>query len=134
MSDARATLQLDLDVGRNANAVIAGQALIAWAEALEEASRLVDPYGAVAIELVGTEAGCIRLHAVFRFLEHQLFDPTSEALAPYPKLRAFLALNVITLPSTFVVAVVGGLVVNHYSANIEAGAERRLKRNSNSLT
>lgn len=107
MKEVRATLQLDLADHRNANAVTAGKALTAWAEALEEASRLIDPYGEVAIELVGTEAACIKLHAVFRYIEHSILDPAAAALAPYPRLKASLALNVFVLPG----AIVGGVAV-----------------------
>lgn len=111
-----ATLQFNLDDGRGISATEAGQALILWAAAIEEASHLIDPSSPIRVELVGAEAACLRLHAVLRFIEGGL-TKADNVLTPYPKLRAALALNVFNLPGMILGGVLGAGIVEvgkHY--------------------
>ena len=111
MSAVRATLHLDLSSERNASAITVGVALTAWAEAVEAAMLAVDPYSVLSVELVGTQAGSLKLHAVLRFIEREVFDSAAAALEPYPRLKAALALNVFGLPGVVTGGVLGGLIV-----------------------
>lgn len=129
-----ATLQLDLDDSGGIRAVDAGRALIAWADAVQLASQIIDPAHPIAVELIGTETACIRLHAVLRFLEERLTKADS-TLAPYPKLRAALALNVFSLPGMILGGAAGaGLfelgkyLVSSPSASVQAAAEDATNR------
>lgn len=135
MDEIRATLQLDLQSGHSLDAIVAGNALITWASALREASLAIDPTSPMLVELVGTEVACLRLHAILRFLESKL-DKADDALAPYPKLRAALALNVFNLPGMFVAGALGAGAVEiakHYAADAPPQVQRAAQDATNRL-
>jgi hypothetical protein len=84
--------------------------LIAWSEAIAEASILIDPTAPIVVDLIGTEVACLRLHAVLRFIETGM-DRADSILAPYPRIKAALALNVFVFPGGLAAGVAGGLIV-----------------------
>ena len=62
MDALKATLQFDLADGRAINAIDAASALISLATALQNAMAIIDPADSFSVDLVGDEAGCLRLH------------------------------------------------------------------------
>ena len=98
MTGVPAILEFDLVDGANVDAVVAAKALIAWSEAIKEAAKIVDPTGEFSIDLVSAEPACLRFSTVLNFIEQTVLGKVSDALDPYPKLKQFLALNVLVLP------------------------------------
>ena len=110
MDHYQATLQLDLSDRGAVDAVDAGKALIAWATTIHNASVVIDPTSPIFVDLVGTEAACLRLHAILRSVESGL-SRVENALSPYPRIRSFLALNVFALPGAVIAGTMGGGLV-----------------------
>jgi hypothetical protein len=109
MATFPATLQLDFAQHSGIEAVDVGKALIAWASAIQEASQVIDPSSPIVVDIVGVEQGCLRLHAILKFVEGTL-TKADNALTPYPKIRASLSLNVFSLPGAIVAGATGALV------------------------
>jgi len=105
-----ATLQFDVGEYQTISAVDAGRALIAWATAIHDASVVIDPTSPIIVDLVGTETACLRLHAILRYIEGGM-DRFESGLAPYPKIKNFLALNVFTLPGMIIGGAAGAGIV-----------------------
>lgn len=103
-----ATLQLDFARHSGINATDVGKALIAWATAIQTAGEILDPSSSIIVDVVGVEQGCLRLHAVLKFVEGALTS-ADNVLTPYPKLRAGLALNVFSMPGMIVAGALGAL-------------------------
>lgn len=107
MVSAPAILEFGLVDGQNVDAVVAARALIDWVEAIREVARIVDPTGEVTVDLISAEPACLRFSTILNFIEQQILGKVSDKLDPFPKLKQFLALNVLVLPGM----IVGGLVV-----------------------
>lgn len=86
MEDDQIVLELGLVPGRNANAVIAAQSLIAWVDVLREAARAINPLDEISVELIGTERGSLRFPQVLRFAERTAKD-IAEGAGEYPYLK-----------------------------------------------
>lgn len=100
MTETSAVLELDLEPGTNADAAVAAQALIDWVKAIQAAAAVIDPIGETKVSLISAEPACIRFKTVLQFIENKVMAPTAEALDPYPRLKTFLALNILALPGT----------------------------------
>lgn len=98
-------LQLDLDTGQNADAIVAAEALIAWVEAIRAANAALDPLGTVEVELVTAEAACLRLKTVLRFIEQKVLSPPADYLVEFPKIRRIAVATVVGLPLGVTLAV-----------------------------
>lgn len=121
MVSAPAILEFQLVDGTNIDAVVAAKALIEWIEAIREAAKVVDPTGSVNVDLVSAEPACLRFSTILNFVENHVFGKVSDALDPYPKIKQFLALNVLVLPG----AVVAGLIVAAHQSPDPAVAEKQ---------
>ena len=113
-----ATLQLDFAQNAGIEATDVGKALIAWASAIEEASQIIDPSSPIVVDVVGVDQGCLRLHAVLKFVEGALTS-ADNVLTPYPKLRAALALNVFSIPGMIVGGALGALAYDQIKGEEE---------------
>jgi hypothetical protein len=102
-----AILQFDLEEGRNANAVVAAKALIEWVEAMQAASRVLDPSSSISVDLISAEAACLRFSTVMNFVEQTVLGKVADALDPYPRIKKLVTLNVLILPG----AVAAGLII-----------------------
>jgi hypothetical protein len=96
--DDEIVLQLDLEPGRNADAVLAAEALVAWIEAAQEASAVMGLSGDLRVELVSAEPACLKLRTVFRFVEDRLIGPPAHALQDFPRLKKLVVATVIGAP------------------------------------
>lgn len=105
--DGELVLELDLESGRHADAIVAAEALIAWVEAIREANAALDPTGEVRVGLVSAEPACLRLRAVLNFVETRLINPPVDALAATPRLKKLVVGTVLALPA----GIIGGLSV-----------------------
>ena len=114
-------LEFDLASGSNIDAVVAARALIAWSEAIKEAANIVDPSGGFSIDLVSAEPACLRFSTILNFAEQKVLGKVSDALDPYPKLKQFLALNVLVLPGV----VIGGLIVADFDSDDPETADKQ---------
>lgn len=121
-ASAGAILELGLEVGANADAVIAAEALIEWVRAVQAISSAFDPLTEAKVSLVSAEPACIRFKTVLEFVETKVIGAAGEALDPYPNIKKFLALNVLALPG----AVIGGLLVEGLKSEDKAAAERAM--------
>lgn len=107
-------LELGLENGRNANAVLAAQSLVAWVDVLREAAKAINPLDQITVELIGTERGSLRFPQILRFAERTAQD-IAEGAGEYPYLKkAAVALSL---------AVVGGASGAFIQAGIEPDAQ-----------
>lgn len=106
--DGQLILQFDLESGYNADAMIAAEALIAWIEAVREASAVLDPNSELQVGLVSAEPACLRLMTVIRFIERTLLDPPSDALNETPKFKKIAVAFVIGASGALGVAAING--------------------------
>jgi hypothetical protein len=60
LNDGEIVLQLGLVEGRNADAAVAAESLLAWIDLARDAARAIDPYADVRVELLGREEGSLR--------------------------------------------------------------------------
>jgi hypothetical protein len=98
-------LYFQLKDKRNANAIIAAEALIAWVELLERAGQVIDPNGTLTVELVGTEPGSLKLPVVLKFVEDQAAIIAAGA-SEYPHLKKMaLASAAVIATATTTVAI-----------------------------
>ena len=58
--DGEIVLQLGLKEGRNADASVAAESLLAWIDLARDAARAIDPYADIRVELLGREAGSLK--------------------------------------------------------------------------
>ncbi|WP_375382280.1 hypothetical protein [uncultured Sphingomonas sp.] len=58
--DGEIILQLGLQEGRNADAAVAAESLLAWIDLARAAARAIDPYADVRVELLGREEGSLK--------------------------------------------------------------------------
>lgn len=107
MAGTPAILEFDLEPGQSIDAIIAAKALIEWAQAIKQATRVIDPGGSVTIDLLSADPACLRFSTILHFIEENVFGSVEGTLDPYPRIKHFLAMNVLILPG----AVVGGLAV-----------------------
>ena len=107
MHTTPAILQFDTEESESVDAVIAAKALIKWSEAISAATKIVDPAGKVSIDLISAEPACLRFSTILRFVDQKVMGSAADALEPYPRIKQFVALNVIGLPG----AVAAGLIV-----------------------
>lgn len=107
MHTTPAILQFDTEHGESIDAIVAAKALIKWAEAISAATKVVDPTGQVSIDLVSAEPACLRFSTILKFVDQTVMGGLADSLEPYPKIKQFIALNVIGLPG----AVAAGLIV-----------------------
>jgi hypothetical protein len=107
--DNRVLLQLDLESGHSADAIVAGEALIAWVEAMREANRILDPLSEIKVDLVSAEAACLRLWAAVEFIEAKLLGNASRALDSVPRIKKFVVAGV--LGATGGIAATGGAML-----------------------
>ncbi|WP_390583909.1 hypothetical protein, partial [Erythrobacter sp. MTPC3] len=97
----------DTEHGQSVDAIIAAKALIKWAEAISAATRVIDPASKVSIDLISAEPACLRFSTILKFVDQTVMGGVAESLEPYPRIKQFVALNVIGLPG----AVAAGLIV-----------------------
>lgn len=103
MSDGDIVLQFGLEEGRNADAVIAAEALIAWVDTVRDAARAIDPDADVRVELLGREKGSLR--QLLRLVDDHA-KVISEGADEYPYLKkAALGLALAVATSTISVVV-----------------------------
>lgn len=121
MASAPAILEFRLAPGANIDAVVAARALIAWSEAIKEAARIVDPAGTVSVDLISAEAACLRFSTVLNFVEQEVLGRASDSLDPYPRIKQFLALNILVLPGM----VLGGFIGDHFKHDDPQIAEKQ---------
>jgi hypothetical protein len=84
------TLRLGLYEGRNANAAIAAESLLAWVYLVEEAARAINPHELVVVELVGTAEGSLKLKSLLK-CANDAVGSIKEGAAEYPHLRTLAA-------------------------------------------
>jgi hypothetical protein len=77
-------LQFGLEEGRNADAVIAAEALIAWVDTVRDAARALDPTHDIRVELLGREEGSLR--QLLRLVDDQV-GIISDGADEYPYLK-----------------------------------------------
>ena len=58
--DGEIILQLGLKEGRNADAAVAAESLLAWIDLARDAARAIDPFAEVRVELLGREEGSLK--------------------------------------------------------------------------
>lgn len=109
--DNELVLQLDLEPGQNADAVVAAEALIAWIAAVREASAVMDPLGTVAVDLVSAEPACLRFRTALRFIEQKVLGPPADALNEFPRIKKLVSASVIGMPAGLVLAGTAMLVL-----------------------
>lgn len=78
-----------------------------WVEAISAATKVIDPTSQVSIDLISAEPACLRFSTILKFVDQTVMGSLADALEPYPKIKQFVALNVIGLPG----AVAAGLLV-----------------------
>lgn len=86
MFDDDIVLRLGLAKGRNADAVVAAESLLAWVDLARDAARAIDPYADVRVELLGRAEGSLK-----QFL--RLVDDHAATISAgadqYPHLKKF---------------------------------------------
>lgn len=92
--DDQLVLQLDLEEGRNANALTAAHALIAWVDAIKEANAVIDPMSEVAVELVGAEAACLRLFTLLKFVDQKVLGAAADSLNGTPYIKKLVSVAI----------------------------------------
>lgn len=81
------TLRLGLYDGRNANAAVAAESLLAWVYLVEEAAKAINPHEPVVVELVGTAEGSLKLKSLLK-RANDAVGAIQEGAAEYPHLRS----------------------------------------------
>jgi hypothetical protein len=81
------TLRLGLAEGRNANAAVAAEALLAWVALVQESARAIDANDNIVVELTGVSEGSLKFHSVLKTLDKALAD-IREGASDYPNLKA----------------------------------------------
>lgn len=104
--DNRLILQFDLDPGRNADAITAAEALIAWVEAAREANHVMDPMSVLDVDLISADAACLRLWTAIKFIDRKA-AAAAQKLDEVPFVKKLVVATVLGVPP----GVIGGLVV-----------------------
>jgi len=103
MATGDIVLQFGLEHGRNADAAIAAESLLAWVDAVKDAIRAIDPGREIRVELLGREEGSLR--QLLRFVDDTA-KTVSDGADEFPYLKkaaAGLAIAIATSTlSTFI--------------------------------
>lgn len=101
--DGKIVLQLGLKDGRNADAAVAAESLLAWIDLARDAARAIDPYADIRVELIAREEGSLK--QILKLIDdHAAIISAGADHFPYLKKAAIgLAIAVATAGlSTFV--------------------------------
>lgn len=124
--DNRLILQFDLEEGRNANAVTAAEALIAWVEAAREANAVMDPTSDIAVELVSADAACLRLWTAIKFIDQKAKE-ASDKLNEIPQIKKLVVATVLTTPPAVLAAAIVLTFQPEPTAKLSPAAEARYR-------
>lgn len=103
MASGDIVLQFGLQEGRNADALIAAESLIAWVQLTREAALAVDPTNRLRVELLGREKGSLR--QLLRLVDDTA-KSVSDGADDYPYLKKLaVGLAAVTATASLTVAI-----------------------------
>jgi hypothetical protein len=97
VADNTIVLHFELFEYRNADAVVAAQALIAWVDVVKQTARAINPEEDIRVELVGVEAGSLKL--ILRYIEKTLSDINTGA-SEFPLVKKLALGAALTVASS----------------------------------
>lgn len=120
-------LKFDLKPGERADAAATAEAIIAWVAAVRAANAALDPGSEVVVELVGTEEGSLKLHAILRFIEKVVLGGPADALDPYPKIKKIVVATVLAVPTGLAAGLATWAVLPDATVHLSAADTQAVK-------
>jgi len=120
-------LQFDFDARTNADAIVAAEALIAWVEAAQAASAVIDPIAELKVDLVSADQACLKLRTIFRFVEDKILSPPADFLEEFPRIKKLAVATVIGIPAGLAIVVGEHLMYPEPPPDLSPSAQERYR-------